>query len=183
MITRQFDLHGVPTAFWSKGISFTFTTLSGLSVVVLIFLVAIIRHKRERAAEETKLNLMLISIILYPVATLMVTMNYWIVTQHINHFTTIQIPWYVIPLWTGISIVAALFVSIVSRKAVTGNIDNCDSCEWTLFYNNPDDPSLFVEKRSGLGWTLNFAHKKAYMFLGVLGIVLVLIFSIPSIFF
>lgn len=27
-----------------------------------------------------------------------------------------------------------------------------------LFYYNPDDPSLFVEKRIGIGWDFNYAH-------------------------
>ena len=27
-----------------------------------------------------------------------------------------------------------------------------------VFYNNPDDRALFVPKRYGLGWTLNFGH-------------------------
>src|SRR5579863_6304983 len=27
-----------------------------------------------------------------------------------------------------------------------------------FFYNNPDDPAIFVPKRYGLGWTVNFGH-------------------------
>ncbi len=27
-----------------------------------------------------------------------------------------------------------------------------------FFYNNPDDPNLFVPKRYSLGWTVNFGH-------------------------
>jgi uncharacterized membrane protein len=34
-----------------------------------------------------------------------------------------------------------------------------------ILYNNPDDPALFVEKRYGLGWTLNFGHPQAKLFL------------------
>ena len=34
-----------------------------------------------------------------------------------------------------------------------------------IFYNNPGDPALFVEKRYGLGWTLNFGHPQARLFL------------------
>jgi uncharacterized membrane protein len=44
-----------------------------------------------------------------------------------------------------------------------------------FFYNNPDDPALFVEKRYGLGWTLNFGHPQAKLVLfGLLLVVLVL---------
>lgn len=40
-----------------------------------------------------------------------------------------------------------------------------------VFYNNPDDPALFVPKRFGLGWTMNFGHPRAKLVL--LGILLV----------
>lgn len=44
-----------------------------------------------------------------------------------------------------------------------------------LFYYNPDDPALFVEKRFGLGWTLNFGHPQARLILiGLLLVPLVL---------
>lgn len=28
-----------------------------------------------------------------------------------------------------------------------------------IFYVNPDDPAMFVPKRRGAGWTLNFGHR------------------------
>jgi len=44
-----------------------------------------------------------------------------------------------------------------------------------FFYSNPDDPALFVEKRYGLGWTLNFGHPQAKLVLiGLLVGILVL---------
>jgi uncharacterized membrane protein len=44
-----------------------------------------------------------------------------------------------------------------------------DEC-WKLgvFYFNPDDPVLFVEKRFGIGWTLNFANPKAIFVFGAI---------------
>jgi uncharacterized membrane protein len=35
-----------------------------------------------------------------------------------------------------------------------------------LIYYNPDDPSLWVEKRFGIGWTTNFGHPGAWFILG-----------------
>jgi len=44
-----------------------------------------------------------------------------------------------------------------------------------VFYYNPDDPALFVEKRSSLGWTVNFGHPQARLILiGLLLVPLVL---------
>jgi uncharacterized membrane protein len=34
-----------------------------------------------------------------------------------------------------------------------------------VLYNNPDDPAVFVPKRFGLGWTLNFGHPQAKLVL------------------
>ncbi|HEY6285864.1 MAG TPA: DUF5808 domain-containing protein [Ktedonobacteraceae bacterium] len=46
-----------------------------------------------------------------------------------------------------------------------------------FFYSNPDDPALFVEKRYGLGWTLNFGHPQAKLVL-IVSLVVVLVLSI-----
>jgi uncharacterized membrane protein len=37
-----------------------------------------------------------------------------------------------------------------------------------LFYVNPDDPALFVEKRIGIGYTLNFGRPGAWALIGLL---------------
>jgi uncharacterized membrane protein len=52
-----------------------------------------------------------------------------------------------------------------------------------FFYNNPDDPALFVPKRFGLGWTLNFGHPQArWIILGMLLIFLVCGVILPVLF-
>ncbi len=44
-----------------------------------------------------------------------------------------------------------------------------DECwKWGLFYYNPEDPALLVKKRVGIGWTINFAHRGAWIFLALL---------------
>lgn len=45
-----------------------------------------------------------------------------------------------------------------SKKGTTINRD--DDRYWKLgqFYFNPNDPAIWVEKRFGVGWTVNFAH-------------------------
>lgn len=46
-----------------------------------------------------------------------------------------------------------------------------------FFYNNPDDPALFVEKRYGLGWTLNFGHPQARLVL-IATLLVILVFGV-----
>ncbi|WP_262887353.1 DUF5808 domain-containing protein [Mucilaginibacter agri] len=37
-----------------------------------------------------------------------------------------------------------------------------------IFYFNKNDADLMVPKRSGLGWTVNFAHTRSWIFTGVI---------------
>jgi uncharacterized membrane protein len=44
-----------------------------------------------------------------------------------------------------------------------------DSCwKWGFFYVNPDDPAIMVEKRFGIGYTINFGHRIAWVIMAVL---------------
>ena len=46
-------------------------------------------------------------------------------------------------------------------------VNRDDDRYWKLgqFYFNPEDPALWVEKRFGVGWTMNFARPGAWVFL------------------
>ena len=91
-----------------------------------------------------------------------------------------------IVLLIGILLIAAMLVLFLpaQRKADTP-ADNYrgtdfyrdDDRYWYggFFYNNPDDPALFVPKRYGMGWTVNFGNPKGRLFfIGTLLIPLVI---------
>jgi uncharacterized membrane protein len=46
--------------------------------------------------------------------------------------------------------------------------ENYDLWKWGIFYYNPKDPNLTVEKRNGLGYTFNFGHKISFVILGLI---------------
>jgi uncharacterized membrane protein len=50
-----------------------------------------------------------------------------------------------------------------ASEAVTG--DRTPDSAWKLgqFYYNPDDPAVVVEKRFGIGYTLNFGNRKSWL--------------------
>ncbi|GIO56512.1 DUF1648 domain-containing protein [Paenibacillus cineris] len=51
-----------------------------------------------------------------------------------------------------------------------------DDKYWKLgnIYFNPQDPALFVEKRMGIGWTVNFGRPGAWIFLvGILAVIII----------
>lgn len=52
---------------------------------------------------------------------------------------------------------------------------NNDLWKWGIVYYNPNDPSVWVEKRFGIGWTLNFAHKESWF-------IIMIILAIPVVF-
>ena len=39
---------------------------------------------------------------------------------------------------------------------------NWEHYKWKLFYYNPADPSLFVDKQFGIGQDINFARRSAW---------------------
>ena len=57
----------------------------------------------------------------------------------------------------------------VEDESVTGITDIDDDKYWKagIFYVNKNDPSIFVEKRFGVGWTINFANPIGYFILFV----------------
>jgi uncharacterized membrane protein len=50
------------------------------------------------------------------------------------------------------------------------DIDIYNSYYWKLgiFYFNPENPKIFVPKRIGIGWTLNFGRWQTFLLLAVL---------------
>ena len=51
-----------------------------------------------------------------------------------------------------------------SKNAVYSVDDNDDMWILGFLYNNPNDPSLFVQKRFGVGWTINVGTTKGKLF-------------------
>ncbi|MFP7296721.1 DUF1648 domain-containing protein [Neobacillus niacini] len=63
----------------------------------------------------------------------------------------------------------------VSEEEIT-DYDEDSYWKGGLFYFNKNDPSIFVEKRFGVGWTLNFANPLGYIIF-ILPLVVVLVLS------
>jgi uncharacterized membrane protein len=60
------------------------------------------------------------------------------------------------------------------------NRDDDRFWKWGLFYFNPGDPAVFIEKRFGIGWTVNFGNWRAVAFLtGFLLLTVVMMSLLP----
>lgn len=72
-----------------------------------------------------------------------------------------------------IILASALFLRgwLKQERVTSPNIPGGRSPEacwkYGLFYFNPDDPALFVEKRVGIGYTVNFAHVSAWIIMAL----------------
>ena len=88
-------------------------------------------------------------------------------------------------LSVGLLLVVALVMFLAMQRSRTrdrsltgrqfsGTIFRDDDRYWYgFFYINRDDPELFVPKRYGLGWTVNFGHPKSkWLLLGLFFMVL-----------
>ncbi|WP_281885000.1 DUF1648 domain-containing protein [Paenibacillus sp. YYML68] len=71
-----------------------------------------------------------------------------------------------------LSVVGLIIASAVtgqggSKLGPSGGYDNADDryWRWGIFYVNPQDPSIFVEKRVGVGWTLNLGRTAGWIVL------------------
>ena len=61
----------------------------------------------------------------------------------------------------------------MERNVVMENRYHPEHWKMGFFYVNPKDPLLVVPKLNGMGWTLNFGHKKLIRYLLVLLVLLV----------
>ncbi len=64
----------------------------------------------------------------------------------------------------------------VSESKQIMDIDEDQYWKGGMFYFNKNDPSIFVEKRFGVGWTINFANPIGYIIL-ILPIIIILVFA------
>lgn len=108
--------------------------------------------------------------------------------MQISILGVVKSPWLIISIPMVISLViviSSIILSITtgqggSRISVESNefnnvVNRDDDKHWKfgIFYYNPDDPALFVEKRFGIGWTNNFARPLSWVM--IIGLVIILI--------
>jgi uncharacterized membrane protein len=64
-------------------------------------------------------------------------------------------------------VAGGLTVSAAMRQMATAG-ESLPKGYGPFFYRNPDDPRVWVPKLVGVGWTLNFAHRTAWLLMGLI---------------
>ena len=77
-------------------------------------------------------------------------------------------PWWMFVLLAVLAVYIVLLVRINRTPAGDPTPDDC----WKLgmFYVNPGDPSVFVQKRFGIGYTINLGNRWSWTILGALAV-------------
>ena len=73
-----------------------------------------------------------------------------------------------------LGITSMVFYKTIITKEWRNRVPN-ESEHWhgVIFYHNRNDPRYFLPKRTGLGWTINFAHPGAIVLLILIGVAIV----------
>lgn len=78
----------------------------------------------------------------------------------------------------------AMVVALARKQSALANTsgegrDNDERYKWGMFYYNPDDPAVLVDKRVGVGLDFNYAHWQGKAFLAFIALVLLASILLP----
>lgn len=192
-VAMHYDFSGEVTRWEAKTYgNVLLLPLTQLSLIIIFIVVNIIiaKSKQQVSAkdpdESMQRNIIFRrrwSVFLYVMALLLTFMFTFL---HVGSFflkmnETLMV---IVPIVISfLTIIGALILSITtgqggSRVTIKSDqdeqvIDRDDDVHWKLglFYFNKDDPTLFIEKRFGVGWTINFGRPLAW--LSLIGLIVI----------
>ena len=101
----------------------------------------------------------------------------------IYEFYTVRLINY-INVFISISMIAFVSVLLIIGSSDREDFDEVNKCEdyrddddnwiWGMFYFNKNDPTFMIEKRIGIGYTVNFANKKSWVLFGFIIVFIIL---------
>lgn len=178
IIPTHFDAAGNPNAYSTKSIgSYFLLVWTQLFLFVLItYLSALtVRAKAQPTASNETFRRRTLRY-LFGVKTLMIAlmgaMAYAVAQSALSGHADIN--W---ALWATLGGVVVVLAGAIWLGVTTGQggsrlggnsqnaTDRIDDRYWKLggIYANPNDPAIFVEKRFGLGWTINVANPRGWL--------------------
>lgn len=178
IIPTHFDAAGNPNAFSAKSIGSYFmlvwTQLFLYTLITFLSVLTVGAKAQPTTADETFRRRMLRY--LFGIKTLMIAMMavlaYAIAQSALNGYANTG--WI---LWVVIGVVVVVLGGAIWLAITTGQggsrlggnsanaTDRMDDRYWKLggIYVNSNDPAIFVERRVGLGWTINFGNPRGLL--------------------
>jgi uncharacterized membrane protein len=182
-LPRQFSFQGVPTTFWPKTVALS-CNLAFMVIFTAIMLVSLRKIlKQPPPYHPTKIALGVITGLFYAIMGLLSSINLWTIWRTAHGTGAWTMP-FVPHLGAALlsALIAMALVTAGPEMAVGPVMSPEDRKDWKawLFYYNPANPRVWVPKRYGLGWTLNFARPISYLFLILIIAVPVIIIAIAQ---
>jgi uncharacterized membrane protein len=155
----HWDLNGHPNGWATKTVRGVYGPLiygSGISVLLLMVAVAMYYGSRRTEIRKPVLGILIGVIYLLAYTFSLVSL---MPLMHIGA-AALLIP---VAVFIAVTLAWAFRAGQTSQGEETP-----DEC-WTLgsIYYNPRDPALFVQKRIGMGYTVNFGNRKSWLLMGV----------------
>ncbi len=169
-IPEQFPVHwgadGQPNGWATRsfqGVYGPVLLAAFLGALFLLFALMLLRASRNTTMRHVTVTILLL--MLYPVS---------FAFGMVALLPLMTFPIWLIPGVTIASVAVLLAWSIrkITARAATDVVpEPRNDSYWKagMFYYNPDDPAIFVSKRVGIGYTVNFANKLSWLvMLGIL---------------
>ncbi|MHC1682148.1 MAG: DUF1648 domain-containing protein [Clostridiaceae bacterium] len=183
-IPTHFNLQGIADNFAEKSVGSVIAN-SGMTIVLVIILalsnlsIAYSKNKIDASSPHSsakrlykfkKINSIMVYILAIVLSTLITFFNLNalnIISVNIKDFSPLFITIFVLIIFAPLIILfktgqGGSNLKDSSNEEIDNTVTNVDDDDlWKLgsIYYNPNDPSLFVEKRFGVGWTLNYGNK------------------------
>ncbi|QAA34440.1 DUF1648 domain-containing protein [Clostridium manihotivorum] len=204
----HFNLYGVADRFAEKSIGTLVT--NGAMEIILVFIlafanysIAISKNKIDASKPSNSANQLykfkkFNSIMIYSLA---VVITFFITFFNLSSLNIISVNLRAAaPIIITVFLIITILPTVLSlmigqggsnlketvNEETDNSVTNVDDDEyWKLgsIYYNPNDPSVFVEKRFGIGWTLNFGNKTALAITIGFVILMIALIVVPMIFF
>jgi uncharacterized membrane protein len=165
-IPERFPIHwgtnGQPNGWASRSFNGVYGPLLlavFMDVFFLLFAIALLRISRNTTMRQVTVTMLLL--LMYPVS---------FAFGMVALLPLVTFPMWLVPVVT-LGTVAVLIAWSIRRITAPAAIDAVpepqNDAYWKagVFYYNPDDPAIFVSKRVGIGYTMNFANKTAWLVL------------------
>lgn len=182
----HWDIAGQPNRWSTRDSLEVFQPLAICAAVLMMmvgFVLAILHGTRQPGGPDADwsrrfraANLRMLIALMYGICLLYAGMTVMPFFQ-VNEQLPVMM-WVFVGLLLVITVIAAIPLIRMSSEPGSGSDATPDNC-WFLgqIYYNPNDPALMVEKRFGIGYTLNFGNRMSWLLMtGIAALPIVMIY-------
>lgn len=186
LIATHWSINGTPDAFVEKSFLNVFKLIgTDFCLMILLYITSIgsiksrVKIDTNRIEKSRIENIKYLNKIGYLFLILMIIMTIQFFTTLLSIKTKLSTAINITTLLVILYLIAT-YIKSPNLKSNSSYSPEEDENYWIagIIYNNPNDPSLMVDKRFGLGWTINFGNPLGKVL--YIAIALLLIFSLFS---